>query len=130
MKIVGIAALSVALLVGGAAAGYAQGGQQSGAAPSGMRGGNRMMTTLLEGITLTDAQKAKIDSISAKYRAEMPAFTPGTRPDSATMARRRELMQQETAEIRSVLTPEQQKVFDENVARMRERMQRRGGPNG
>ena len=40
----------------------------------GMR--QRMMEMMFKDITLTDAQKAQVDSIQAKYQKEMPAFTP------------------------------------------------------
>jgi Spy/CpxP family protein refolding chaperone len=56
----------------------------------------------------------------------MPAFTPGSPPDSSARAQRRELMQKETADIRAVLTPDQQKTFDKNLEDMRSRMGRRG----
>lgn len=85
----------------------------------------RRMQRLLQGITLTPEQQAKVDSIGARYRAQMPAFTPGAFPDSATRAKMRELNEQQDAEIRTVLTADQQKVWDDNVAQMRARMQQR-----
>jgi len=39
----------------------------------------------------------------------------GTPPDSATRPKRMEVMQNQLAAVRKVLTPDQQKVFDENV---------------
>lgn len=89
----------------------------------------RRMQRLLQGITLTPEQQAKVDSITAKYRAQMPAFTPGTPPDSATRARMRALMGNEDEEIRALLTPDQQKVWDQNVTEMRNRMMQRAPGN-
>jgi len=102
--------------------------------PQGPPGGGRMgpggfaqrrMEMLLNGITLTDAQKAKIDSIQKAYQAKMPAFTPGQMPDSASRAQRMELMRQQDMDIRSVLTTDQQAIWDKNVADLQARMPRR-----
>ena len=101
---------------------HAQGG---GMNAGGGRG--RMAEMLFKDITLTDVQKTRTDSILSAYRPQMQALGPmrrgeGTRPDSASMAKRRELMSKEYADLRKVLTPEQQTVFDKNVTEMRERM--------
>lgn len=102
----------------------AQGG---GPPPGGMRGGGaRMMELLLKDITLDAAQRAKLESIKEKYAKEMPATTPGERPDEAAMRQRRELQTKQQNEVRAILTADQQKVFDKNLAELRERMQRRG----
>ncbi len=102
---------------------HAQGGP-----PQGGRGG-RMMEMMMKDITLDAAQKAKVDSIMAKHQAMMPPMAQGQMPDSATRAARREHMMKEQEEIRAVLTPDQQKTFDKNMAEMRDRMGRRG-PGG
>jgi Spy/CpxP family protein refolding chaperone len=98
---------------------HAQGGP-----PQGGRGGGRMMEMLFEGITLDAAQKTKVEAIQAKYQKEMPQMTPGERPGPEAMAKRRELMTKQQDEIRTVLTADQQKVYDKNLAAMRERMNR------
>ncbi len=94
--------------------------------PPGGQGGfaQRRMQMLLNGITLTPVQQAKVDSIQKDYQAKMPPFTPGQMPDSATRAQRFELMRQQNMAIRGVLTPDQQTVFDKNVADMNARMRR------
>jgi Spy/CpxP family protein refolding chaperone len=94
--------------------------------PEGPGGPGRRMELLLHGITLTAAQQAKVDSIRARYRADMPAITPGARPDSATREQMREHFRRIADEVRAVLTPDQQKVWDQNVAELRAR--RPGGP--
>lgn len=112
MKHIRILALLAALAAFAAPAAFAQGG-----APGG-QGRGRQMELLMKDITLTDAQKASVDSIVQSYRAQMPAFTPGQPPDSAARAKRGELMTKQNAAIRAVLTADQQKVFDKNVAEM------------
>ena len=109
--------LVVAAVVAFAApAAYAQGGGQG-------RGG-RQMEMLMQGITLTDKQKASVDSIDAAFRAQMPARTPGQQMDSTARAKMMEVRQKEYAAIKTVLTPDQQKTFDKNVEDMRANMSR------
>ena len=115
MKLTRIVALAGILALAPAA--YAQGGGQGG-------GQGRGMQRVMEGITLTDTQKASVDSIQQAFRAQMPAMTPGTPPDSAARAKRMEVMQKQYAAIRAVLTPDQQKVFDKNLEDMRANMGR------
>src|SRR2546429_9919668 len=57
----------------------------------------RRMQAPLKDITLTAAQQAKIDSIPARYAAQLPALTPGTRPHSATRVKKREVVPQQGA---------------------------------
>jgi len=104
--------LVVALLAFGATAAQAQ---------TPMRGGARRRELLFKDITLTPAQQAKVDSIQGRYRSERPSFTPGTPPDSATREKIRALFQRERDDLRAVLTPDQQKIFDRNVEEMRQR---------
>ncbi|HEX5408507.1 MAG TPA: hypothetical protein VFW89_01925 [Gemmatimonadaceae bacterium] len=125
MKRVYIAILALAFLGGAATTVSAQSDQ--GSQQGGRAGGRaRMMDQLLKGIELSSAQKASVDSIQTSYQSQMPAFTPGSPPDSNARAQRRQLMQKETADIRNVLTPDQQKTFDKNLEDMRSRMGRRG----
>jgi Spy/CpxP family protein refolding chaperone len=50
---------------------------------------------------------------------------------SSSRGQMRELMQKQTNDLRSVLTPDQQKTFDKNLEDMRSRMQQmRGGAGG
>jgi Spy/CpxP family protein refolding chaperone len=93
---------------------------QQDAGQGGGRGG-RMSAMLFNGITLTDAQQKQIDSIRTAYRPQM---------QSAGQDRnaRRDLMQKQTADYRTVLTPDQQTTFDKNLADMRSRMGGGGQP--
>jgi len=86
------------------------------------------MQALLQGVTVTPAQQARMDSIVAAFSAQMPAFTPGQMPDSASRARRRELTARQDSTVRAVLTPEQQQVWDRNAANMPQRRPGGGGP--
>jgi len=91
--------------------------------PGGPGGGpGRRMQALLNGITLTPQQQARVDSIQASFRSQMPAFTPGQPPDSAAMAQRRQFMQRQDSLVRAVLTPEQQATWDRNLQSMPQRM--------
>jgi Spy/CpxP family protein refolding chaperone len=103
----------------------------------GGRGMGGMRAVLFEGITLSDAQRTSIDSIQAASRERMMTRMQGGPPtdDAARQARRQEMtqtMQKDRAAMRAVLTADQQKTFDANVARMAERMRERmsGGPGG
>jgi Spy/CpxP family protein refolding chaperone len=93
----------------------------AGRGPGGQGPSERRMAMLLKDITLTPAQQARIDSIGVRYQGQMPAFTPGTPPDSATREKMRDLFRRHNEEIRAVLTPDQQKVWDRNLAEMRAR---------
>ena len=122
MKLTRIGAL-VGLLALAAPAAYAQGGGGGG-----QGGGGRAMERLMAGITLTDKQKAATDSIAQSFRAQMPPMQQGTPPDSTTRAKRMEVMQKQYAAIRTVLTADQQKVFDKNLEEMRAAMRDRPRP--
>jgi Spy/CpxP family protein refolding chaperone len=71
MKRIRIYALVAALAAFAAPAAYAQGG-------GGGQGGRgaRQMEMLMQGITLTDVQKASVDSISQSFRAQTPPRSP------------------------------------------------------
>ena len=117
--------LTFALMIGAAAVAEAQQGPG--------RGGNRNPATmLLENIELTAEQKAKTDSIAAKYTTTMQAarekMQPGTPPDSATRAEMQKMRATLQADLRTVLTAEQQAVFDKNVEAMAQRGNRRPPP--
>jgi Spy/CpxP family protein refolding chaperone len=118
MKAIRIAALVAALLVGGAAIASAQGAMQ--------QGGQGRRNMQLDGIELTDAQKTKLDEIQKKYQPEMMAL----RDEMRNGGDRAELMKKgvalrnkSSAEIRAILTPDQQVVFDKHTADMKSRME-------
>jgi Spy/CpxP family protein refolding chaperone len=128
-----LALASLALLALSASVALAQDPQGPPGGGMGMRQGGpgRRLQMLLNGITLTAQQQAAVDSIQAVYQPRMRAlFTPGSPPDSTARARRRELGDSENKDIRAVLTPDQQKIFDKNVAEMPPMGAGRRGPGG
>jgi len=91
------------------------GGQGSmGSMQGGGGGGANRMAALMQGITLTDAQQKSIDGIRAKYQPQMQQARTDQNRDQM-----RTLSQQQSTEIRNVLTPDQQTVYDKNLAAMR-----------
>lgn len=94
-------------------------------------GGFRGEQALLRNITLTADQQQRVDSIRARYRAQMEQMREQSGGDRTAMrGQMRTMMEKQQAEIRDVLTPEQQRQFDQNVADMRARMERGGGRPG
>jgi protein CpxP len=93
----------------------------------GMRGGHHG-DGMLGGLDLTKDQRSQITLIRDKYKLQadsMRANTSGR--DSTGRAAFRSMMTQEMADIRAVLTPDQQKKFDDRMAKMREHRGMRGG---
>ncbi|HEU4719728.1 MAG TPA: hypothetical protein VFS59_00080 [Gemmatimonadaceae bacterium] len=137
MKAFRIAALGVALLAGGTAVAGAQAAAQAPAQQGGPGGGGRGgFNRTLNGIELTDAQKAKVAEIQAKYQPEMQAIRDamqggGDRAEGFT--KMQALNDKRNPEIRAVLTADQQVIFDKNLAEQKARMEQMrqgGGPGG
>ena len=118
-----------------------------------MRGEHAEMRGVMRGVKPTDAQKAQIMAIHQKYQAQFKTFRDSMKPamDEARAARQRgdtaaaraafaktaqarqqaqALRQQEIAEIRAVLTPEQQKTLDANIAQRKARGDREENARG
>ena len=99
---------------------------------------------LFRGITLSDAERTRVKAVHAKYAAEAKPLREAMRPAMQDLRAARQkrdsvavkaawdktsgdrqklqaLMQREREEIRSALTPENQKVFDANAKQMQER---------
>ena len=116
----------------------------------GQRGGHARM---MKGLDLTADQQSRIKAIHEKYAAQMKSARDAARPDmdamraartahdtaamraareklKANMAPMQKVRQQEMAEVRSVLTADQQKKFDAQQAKMRSKMQSRMGQRG
>ena len=86
--------------------------------------GRGMGGLVLQGITLTDAQKVQQKAIREKYAPQMAkvrkdAETSGTPMDQAKLDAIRAA---QADDLRAILTAEQQLVFDRNVIEMRSRM--------
>lgn len=111
---------------------YAQGG--GGGARGGMQMSpaermTRQKEQLFKDITLTAAQSAKVDTIMLQGAAKQQEAMAAARSGGGDMAAMRESMQKMNTErndaLKAVLTDEQKKKFDENVAAMPQG--RRGG---
>jgi Spy/CpxP family protein refolding chaperone len=127
MKVIRIAMLAVALCAAATTSAAAQDQSQQGQGE--MRRGGGMGGMLLKDITLTDAQKAQVKTIRDKYVPQMmdlrkSAQAVGTM-DDATRAKMTDLQSKQSAEIRAVLTADQQATFDKNIADMKARMDAR-----
>ena len=130
MKVIRIATLAFALCASMTSVAAAQGRPEPKEGQGEMRRGGGMGGMLLKDITLTDAQKEQIKTIREKYvprqlELRKAVQATGGPPDEATRAKMVELQSQQSAEIRAVLTADQQKTFDHNLHEMKERMDRR-----
>jgi Spy/CpxP family protein refolding chaperone len=130
MKVVRIATLAAALCVGMTAVASAQSTQPQQGQGEGR--GRRMSEWLLKDINLTDAQKDQIKTIREKYVPQQMELRKSAQAtgsvDDATRAKMADLQEKQAAEIRAVLTADQQTTFDKNVAAMKTRMaERRNG---
>jgi periplasmic protein CpxP/Spy len=90
------------------------------------RGGARG-DRMLEGLNLTKDQRDQITLIRDRYKLQADSMRMGAPRDSTNRSAFRSLMTQEMREIRAVLTPDQQKQFDDRMAKMRERREQNGG---
>ena len=130
MKVIRIATLAFALCAGMTSVAAAQGQPEGQKGQGEMRRGGGMGGMLLKDITLTDAQKDQIKTIREKYvpkqlELRKAVQATGGPPDEATRAKMTELQTQQSAEIRAILTPDQQKTFDHNLHELKEKMDER-----
>ena len=134
MKAIRIAALGVALLASTTAIAGAQAAAPAQAQQGGGGGGGRGFGRSLNGIELTDAQKAKVAEINAKYQPELQAIREsmqGGGDRAAAFTKMQAVNDKRNPEIRAVLTADQQVIFDKNLAEQKARMEqmRQGGGN-
>lgn len=108
----------------------------SGAEAQGGRGGDpaqmlqRQVDLRMAGITLDAKQKTTVDSLSkvmVEAQAKMIADMQAGGDRQAMMGKRQELSTKFYADIKAVLTPEQQAKFDENVKNLPPQGRGRGG---
>jgi Spy/CpxP family protein refolding chaperone len=128
MKAIRIATLVIAFCAGTASVAIAQGGQTQQDQGAGRRGGG-MGGMLLKDIALTDAQKEQVKAIREKYLPQQMELRKSAQAvgelDEPTRAKMADLQTRQAAEIRAILTPDQQKTFDHNLHEMREKMDER-----
>lgn len=111
--------LAAAALVLTASTAMAQGGP-----PGGGQGGRpNQMARLMEGITLTADQQAKVDSINTAVRAEQMKMreemqAAGGQPGPELMEKMRAITTKRNDAIKAVLTADQKAIFEKNLANM------------
>ena len=124
MKVIRIATLAAALCVGMTTVAAAQSTEPQKAQGEGHRGGRGEW--LLKDINLTDAQKDQIKTIREKYVPQQMELRKAAQAtgsvDEATRTKMMDLQTRQAAEIRAVLTADQQVTFDKNIAAAKERM--------
>ncbi|MFL5465112.1 MAG: Spy/CpxP family protein refolding chaperone [Gemmatimonadaceae bacterium] len=129
MKVIRIATLAAALCVGITSVAAAQGATTPQGQGEARRGGG-MGGMLLKDITLTDAQKDQIKTIREKYLPQQVELRKSAQAtgsfDDATRAKMADLQNKQAAEIRAILTADQQATFDKNLAEMKAKMAARG----
>jgi Spy/CpxP family protein refolding chaperone len=119
-----LVAANVAVAQGGGGGGCGGGGMQRG---GGGRGGQAQADRLLTGITLTEAAKGKVAEVAKWYDDELAKLGAPQRGDSAGMAKRTATTTEFRSKLKALLTPEQAKTFDDNVAAAAQRGRRGGG---
>ena len=98
---------------------FAQGGGGGGQQMTPQERQARMNAMMFEGITLSDVQKAKIDSIqAASAKAQQEARAAGGGDRQGMMAKMQEIQTRQREEIKKVLTAEQVTKYEENLAKM------------
>jgi protein CpxP len=86
---------------------------------------------MLKDLNLTKDQQAQVQVIRDRYRLKADSLRlGGAAHDSTSRAAFRSVMTQEMSEIRAVLTPDQQKQFDDKMAKMKERRAQHGDRDG
>jgi hypothetical protein len=114
--------LVAALVAMTASTSYAQEAQPQGQA----QGRGQRMAALLKDITLSADQKVKFDSIAAKFAGQRQAMMQDQSLDQdGRRAKMREMLTKQSDEIKAILTDEQKKAFEKNLADMQAR-----GPGG
>lgn len=127
MKARTIAALSLLAVAAAAAPAMAQGGM--GGPPNASTMAQRSSDRMLEGITLSAAQSDSVKAIDARYATDMTAIFQAANGDRAGMREKMmPLRAKQRADIRALLTADQQSVFDKNVTEMDKARANRGGP--
>ncbi|MDB4878394.1 MAG: hypothetical protein JWM41_4840 [Gemmatimonadetes bacterium] len=114
-KMIKMAMMAAAMFTVVTTVAKAQDAQQQG----GRRGGGGGMAAMMKDITLSDAQKAKVDSITKAFADKnAPLMEAARGGDADARTKMTENNKARTDAIKAVLTDEQKKQFDANVAAM------------
>lgn len=114
MRRLNIAACSLILLAAASVPAIAQGAGGGGMAMDPAQMVQRSTDRLLTGITLSATQSDSVKAINARYVTAAQAAMGGSDMRTHMMAMRTK----QRADIRAVLTADQQTVFDKNIADM------------
>ena len=129
MRKLAMVALAVMCMGGTASVAAAQGGMGGGRGPR-----MSMIDRVLQqptAITLTADQQKKVDSLKSAMTDEQRAARESAGDDRQAMfGKMQEINKKYMDQVRALLTPDQQKTFDENVAAMPQRGRRGGGGGG
>lgn len=113
------------------------------------KGARGLRGQLMKGITLSDAEKANLKAVHAKYASQMKAMREQSKPDmqairdarqrgdtaalkalwqkgAAAREQNKQVMLAERSDLRAALTPANQTKFDANVAAMDKRLAQHG----
>ena len=97
-------------------------------------GGGRHGDMMPKDLNLTKEQHEQVRAIHDRYRTQAESLRKnGAGRDSTSREQFRSMMKQEMSDIRAVLTPDQQKQFDDKRAKMKERHEHHddhGGQDG
>jgi Spy/CpxP family protein refolding chaperone len=119
-KMIRMALMSAAMFVMVATVAKAQDGGAGGGRRGGRGGGGT--AAMFKDITLSDAQKASVDSITKVYQEKSAAIRSEANGDmQAAMPKMQENNKARNEAYKSVLTDDQKKTFDANVAAMPQR---------
>jgi Spy/CpxP family protein refolding chaperone len=112
-KMIKMAIMAAAMFMVATTVASAQAAQQQGRRAGGQ------MAAMMKDITLTDTQKAKLDSITKVFADKNAPLMAAVRGgDADARAKMAEYRKAQTDAIKGVLTDEQKKQFDANVASM------------
>ena len=86
---------------------------------------------MLKDLNLTKDQQTQVQLIRDRYRLKADSLRlGGAAHDSTSREAFRSIMTQEMRDIRAVLNPDQQKQFDDQMAKMKERRAQHGNKDG
>ena len=114
MRRINIAACSLMLLAAASAPVMAQGTMGSGGRMDPAQMTQRTSDRLLTGLALSAAQTDSVKAINARFSAEAQSAMGGSDMRTKMM----DMRTRQRAELRGILTGDQQAVFDKNVADM------------
>ena len=117
-------ALAAAMLVGATSIAAAQDPQPAGA-PQGQGRPTQaqMMERMMAGITLSAAQKTSMDSVMKSFADQRTALMQDQSMDQdARRAKGREMRTKQNDAVKAILTDDQKKVFEKNMADMQAQM--------